>query len=654
MTIQANRGSRLLFRVDPISLESPFGYLCRVAQAHRYDRPHWILQLAGLLPGRAAREEDASCIAHVLRLEPEEWLAMWYRRIKAAAGRFERRSFCGKPVGGDQLNLSRPRVCPGCLRERSIAWAIWDLGLVAACPIHRYLLVNQCPGCNKPLAWRRPAVERCCCGTDLRAVTAEVATTDLLAMHTLIYCAAGLSPGASPTLGLDDYHFPPEVARLPLGSLLRLIRSLGLLGAEERLRRRQRPFHRTDLITAVEADQAAAAALRDWPRAWHKVLNGMITEKMENAAALSLGDSFGNFYRHLFYALPRIEFGFLHEGFESFVIEDWKGVVRGHNRTLSAGTRERSTWMAAQQAAAKAQINYVRIVELVRQGRIEGIFHKVRHRRQHIECWIKRASLDQWIIARGTDLAQYMSRPEARRALGLHGGAIFQVAKAGLIRYVQGSDRYFRPGFYFLREDISKIKHGFEKHAVPVREYSKAGELVALCHALIYLGRDSGLPAVIQAVMNGSLIPVAYTNRFPGIMGYLFPAERMRMYRSVTGVQMPPEGFLNYTEAAARLGWTTTGVIAGLVAQGVLRASAGYHIGRSKLVPASEIQRFSNQYIAVKTLGRRLQVTADWLRSHLKKSGTPILAVTVGQGRRAIFLLKEVAAKVQIPGPKNP
>jgi len=58
--------------------------------------------------------------------------------------------------------------------------------------------------------------------------------------------------------------------------------------------------------------------------------------------------------------------------------------------------------------------------------------------------------------------------------------------------------------FFFLREDVMNIKHAFEKYAEPAREYSKPGELIALRHALKnYLGRDSGLPAVIQAVIEG-------------------------------------------------------------------------------------------------------------------------------------------------------
>ena len=44
----------------------------------------------------------------------------------------------------------------------------------------------------------------------------------------------------------------------------------------------------------------------------------------------------------------RSEFGFLHEVFESFVVEDWRGLVRGQHRFLSAATRRNSQWMPAE------------------------------------------------------------------------------------------------------------------------------------------------------------------------------------------------------------------------------------------------------------------------------------------------------------------
>jgi hypothetical protein len=99
MSIPILRGARLLFRVDPLPRESPRGYLCRVAEAHGYCGPLSLAQIAGLPTSGLERDDSAKQIAHVLRLEPEEWQAMCYRHIKGP-GRFEERSFYGHAVRG--------------------------------------------------------------------------------------------------------------------------------------------------------------------------------------------------------------------------------------------------------------------------------------------------------------------------------------------------------------------------------------------------------------------------------------------------------------------------------------------------------------------------------------------------------------------------
>src|SRR5205807_1462933 len=45
-----------------------------------------------------------------------------------------------------------------------------------------------------------------------------------------------------------------------------------------------------------------------------------------------------------------------------------------------------------------------------------------------------------------------------------------------------------------------------------------------------YLGSDSGPAAVMRAVVDGSLIPAGYTNRFRGITGYVFLSENLRKW----------------------------------------------------------------------------------------------------------------------------
>jgi hypothetical protein len=158
---------RLLFRVDPLSGESPRGYLCRVAHEHGYWGPLALAEIAGLPRSGLERDDTAEQLASVLRLEPEEWRTLCYRHVNGRT-RFNQRLFFGQRISSDDLNYRCPRVCPPCLNERPIWWAVWDLGLVTTCPIHRCHLLNQCPACKRSLAWQRPAVYKCRCGLDLR------------------------------------------------------------------------------------------------------------------------------------------------------------------------------------------------------------------------------------------------------------------------------------------------------------------------------------------------------------------------------------------------------------------------------------------------------------------------------------------------------
>ncbi len=182
--------ARLLFTIDPIPLESPRGYLCRVAHAHWYDRPSWLTDLAGIPPYGLELEHRAKRLAFVLRLETTEWMQMCYIRIKGE-GRFFRRSFLNREIDIFQLNYRYPRICPCCLSKQSVWWAVWDLALVAVCPIHRCFLIDQCSSCEKRLKWNRPAVHECRCGADLRTAKHQTADGLLIAINAAIYQAAG-------------------------------------------------------------------------------------------------------------------------------------------------------------------------------------------------------------------------------------------------------------------------------------------------------------------------------------------------------------------------------------------------------------------------------------------------------------------------------
>ena len=441
MTRAIPPAARLLFRVDPTPLESPRGYLCRVAYEHRYGSPLSVVRLAGLPEAAWERADDFEQISHLLRLEPEEWRTMCYRHVKGRT-RHNQRLFYGQRISADDLNYRCPRLCPACLRERPIWWAVWDLGLVTACPIHGGVLINQCPACERKLAWERPAVHQCRCGFDFRDLVAEPADKDLIAINAAICRAAGLPASGAAESALADCGFPAEMLHLRLGHLLRLVLFAGSIKEQDRLRRKQKYFAATNLAAAIEIGRAAATLLGDWPRPLREVLRRMLPLGEANPAALNFSEIFGNFYRHLFRVLPRNEFGFLHAAFERFVIEDWKGLVRGQHRYFSAHVRRSSHWITAFTAERAARTTGRRIWDLARQGQIDALFLNMG--RSRAECWVRRESLNQWIAARDAELAPYMTRRQAKEALGLTICTVAAVAAAGVIRFVRGLQQNFR------------------------------------------------------------------------------------------------------------------------------------------------------------------------------------------------------------------
>jgi hypothetical protein len=245
-----------------------------------------------------------------------------------------------------------------------------------------------------------------------------------------------------------------------------------------------------------------------------------------------------------------------------------------------------------------------------------------------------------------------MTRPEAEGALGLKNFTVATVAAAGAIRYVKGPERNFPARcFFFLREDVMRIKQAFEQYSVPVKEYSHPGEFIALHHAMKnYLGRGLGLAAAVQAVVDGSLVPTGFTDRFRGITGYLFRSGDLRKYRPMVGVTASPEGSLSFNEAAFILE-VRPNVIRGLADQGLLSVSKGFRNGFARLVPAEEVHQFAERYVATSVLSKRLQLARDSLARYLRETGTPLLAIRIPDTGRgcSFFLQKDVATQIRLP-----
>lgn len=89
------------------------------------------------------------------------------------------------------------QFCPACLNEMVYHRLSWTPYAVAACLEHRCLLVQQCPGCHRPVTLAMVTVARChSCGADLRTAGAQDLSGDtwVLQAQELIHGWLGVAP----------------------------------------------------------------------------------------------------------------------------------------------------------------------------------------------------------------------------------------------------------------------------------------------------------------------------------------------------------------------------------------------------------------------------------------------------------------------------
>ena len=60
-----------------------------------------------------------------------------------------------------EIRVDFPRVCPLCLIEKRQIHKHWGIGTVARCEVHKELLIDTCPKCDKQLIWKESLFNGC-------------------------------------------------------------------------------------------------------------------------------------------------------------------------------------------------------------------------------------------------------------------------------------------------------------------------------------------------------------------------------------------------------------------------------------------------------------------------------------------------------------
>jgi TniQ len=519
---------RLVVTPKPETGESPVGYFLRLTQRNGYETPTVILQLAGL--GIYALQYcqfvfggrwDLSALA---RLTGAALSTLAPLRYDAAASEGYVRRFLvfGSPVRRYFINTTQPKVCPDCLRERGCCLKIWELIPITACPRHRRMLLDECPGCRERITWFRNEVSRCPCGCDWReASPSPVGDPDLHAVRR-IHRLCGLSSeedfvgaGAdvTPVDGLDLEHYLYALSFVA-GQHSGVIDTKGKLFAKGR---RNAELH--DLFAK------AASVLERWPASFESFLDWRRTLPSEGDARTGLHKDFGTFYPGLYFNLSQPAFDFMRRAFENYVARRWSGGYAGVIRRRKGAVLDERRYASKTEARNRLRVDAAYLDGLIKAGKLEAVVRTRGKKRMYL---IDLASLERLEI----ELRKSLTCGEVAEVLNVGPMVIADLVSYGCLTPHRGPSIDGLRCWRFTRgaadELIGRLESRVSREPAP-----PAANRIGFSKALSALSRRGySLAIFVRAVLEGEIIPCGKGGG-RGVKSLIFRREDVRSLRPV-------------------------------------------------------------------------------------------------------------------------
>ena len=191
----------LLVITPPKEDESPLGFYRRLASENQLDGWKELTRQARVARSRSGLLGQSAHVANELGLDPS-----WALTIQAQEDRV--RKF-------ERLHRGlHDAVCPQCLRDQPYLRLHWEHVYSTACGVHRTRLLDKCDSCGLVLDAKRPEIEYCGCGRDLRAQSAPPATPSEIWLSALLAGASQIRAKVGPKIVEVDEHQLVRLIRL--------------------------------------------------------------------------------------------------------------------------------------------------------------------------------------------------------------------------------------------------------------------------------------------------------------------------------------------------------------------------------------------------------------------------------------------------------
>ena len=533
----------LLLTAKPQPDETLMGFILRVAELNGYETPAWVIEVWGLRYNEIARncswvfgqKSDFTRLTYLTGVEASELRTLGYPPARLG-GADTMHLFFTSPISKRFIRSTHNKLCPECLRESNYCRKVWDLAGVTVCPLHKILLLDECPNCDRQITWNRKGVSVCACDYDFRGASTRRVKDSKLILARHIHRLCGISTFE---VGPDDVANNPLVG-LPLEDILSGVfliaseyqNSYGTKGQHILKGQRNAEAHR--LLTK------AFAVFEQWPRNYVDFLTWRRRPEVNpytRRAWHGVFKDFGTFYLKLHDQFKATQYDFLRDAFNEYLSKHWDGgsvgvIRRVKGARASAGENQ---YVSGMGAAYELRVKWTRFVRLVETGRLKAVVQTQGQKRLFLVDAESLRNLKQ-------EFERSLCMQEVANRIGIVRHTVIKLLRQGIIKALRGPTVDGTAYWKFSEEVVDDLFKRI-RATIPEPAVALTGDELSFTAArrrIGYFALNLTLADFITAVLKGDIRPCGETGE-GGLSRFLFKRSVVETYAKLMSRAKPPQ-----------------------------------------------------------------------------------------------------------------
>jgi hypothetical protein len=520
-----DNGRLLLFSSAPKADENLIGYLLRLTELNKLETLSWMLQKAQIKS--YVRSNFSFAFNPFINLLPLSQLTgvnestiakLFYAPIDQARSMGDYLIF-DSTVPQYMIRVRQPKVCPSCLREANYARKIWDLAPTTTCPIHKCLLLDECPNCAGRISWKRYRVSRCKCDLDWRDCETQTVGDPELKVSHQIHLLCKLQPAAA------LIECKTKINPLYNINLKNFLSALFFIASQYAGGIDTKGKHLAPSIRNAELHVILCRAwnvFESWPDKYFEFLNWRRSQITNSPSIRGLRRDFAEYKSALYRQLATPELNFISHAFEEYLTSHWDGGYTTHVKRLNGATPHSSKYVSRREAKELLRVGVISIDKLIAVGKLKAVVKRQDRTRLIL---IERGSL----LTLKHELDQSLYLKQVQRLLGLSHKRVLELVACGLLNPLRGPTVDECSDWKFSEREVKELLHrlkGMVRSNELIRDSDAVSFLMTfrkLRSAKILMGQ------FIKDIFAGEIYPLG-VNAKQGLNAFQFSKKQLAEY----------------------------------------------------------------------------------------------------------------------------